>query len=92
MRSYTFKLLVSIALFCAGAVTAAVLPELDKRVVFCVGVTGDFCIPGVLECCDSSSTCLVDADGEAVSSSPLSKFEFLTPNLISVLRGTSIGR
>lgn len=57
------KFLVSMAV---GAVTAAHVSRLEER-SHCVEVVGDWCFPGLLECCDDSGTCTVDGDGVAVS-------------------------
>lgn len=51
----------------AGAVSAISLHAVEKRVQFCVGVTGELCMPGILECCDSAGTCTRDQDGIPVS-------------------------
>lgn len=57
---------VAVALFIGmKLVSASVLPAVDKR-EFCVDVTGDWCTPGVVECCEQAGTCTVDQDGHAV--------------------------
>ena len=66
---YAIEAAVVFALLCSTAGAMPQLPtlSLNKRLQLCVGVTGDFCFPGLLECCDDSTVCLVDLDGRAVS-------------------------
>ena len=63
MKAYIVTRVAFMLLFGLGAVSASVLPVVEKRFELCVGVTGNYCVPGFIECCDSAGVCTVDQDG-----------------------------
>lgn len=77
MRSSACQSLVVLLLLSIGSASASILPNRHKRFQLCVDVTGDFCLPGLIECCDEAGTCTIDDDGIPVRIFPHSLFEHL---------------